>query len=121
MAFHNFVRIDVTVAIELFEQFVLNTFAGQVVTKPIPNMCPSSYQQASLKNFQKTIIIICSYLHCKFNRFALLRLMTTCVNLRSGWMVICQISMKTCTHFFKKTFEIDNFQIILVIRNVDYV
>lgn len=38
-------RIDVTYAIELFEEFVLSVFAGQVMTKPIPNISPSSYEQ----------------------------------------------------------------------------
>lgn len=42
-------RIDVTFAIELFEQFVLNMFAGQVITKPIPNISPSSYEQVRFR------------------------------------------------------------------------
>ncbi|XP_055303515.1 minichromosome maintenance domain-containing protein 2 [Sitodiplosis mosellana] len=38
-------KIDVTYAIELFEEFVLSVFAGQVITKPMPNLMPSTYEQ----------------------------------------------------------------------------
>lgn len=36
-----------TYAIELFEEFVLSVFAGQVMTKPIPNPSPSTCQEVS--------------------------------------------------------------------------
>lgn len=39
------IRIDVIFAIELFEQFVLSVFAGQVPTKPMMNQTPASLEQ----------------------------------------------------------------------------
>lgn len=42
-----FARIDVIFAIELFEQFVLNIFAGQVMTKPMSNALVTNYEQVN--------------------------------------------------------------------------
>ncbi|XP_031627022.1 minichromosome maintenance domain-containing protein 2 [Contarinia nasturtii] len=51
-------KIDVTFAIELFEQFVLNVFAGQVLTKPIANSSPTGFQQVddNMREFTQWLI-----------------------------------------------------------------
>lgn len=51
-----FIRIDVIFAIELFEQFVLNVFAGEVITKPMPNAVVTNFEQVSY--FQQEFVYL---------------------------------------------------------------
>lgn len=89
-------RIDVIFSIELFEQFVLTTFAGQIPTKPMSNASASSFQQVG-EDFKSQFIWIIEYHFwltscccccCCF------RLMKICSSLYNGLRVICLTSTK---------------------------
>lgn len=84
------IRIDVIFSIELFEQFVLKTFAGQIATKPMPNASASSFQQVCylLESIQFNCIMKLSLL---IDTLLVSLLLLLCFSFRST---------KTCSSLF---------------------